>query len=82
MFGCFLLLLLEAAIDGHRHARGAEATLGAMKRGQTLVNGMKAVSLIAQAFSGGDGASINGAQEHQTGSHSSLLHLLRLWIVA
>ena len=74
-----LLVLHELAIDGRGHARSAEAALGAMKRRETLVDGMVAVSLIAQPFRGGDDTPTHRTHHHQK---LALLHLPRLRVVS
>lgn len=76
-----LLLMLEAAIDGHCHARGAETALGAMKRRETLLDSMETFSLVSQALGRSDGAAVDRAEQHQAGVHGVLLHFFGFGVV-
>jgi len=62
-----LLFVLETVVDGHCHAWGAEATLRAVKCREAFLDGVETVSLVAQAFRGGDSAAIDRAEHHQAG---------------
>lgn len=61
-----LLVVFEASVDGHGHAWSAETALRGVEGRESLVDCVQAVPLVTQTFGGGDGAAIDGAEEHQT----------------